>query len=163
MCPLVLKVMYFVLFASCFSPLSLCFTSTTRLFQLHHGSWTAVVWAEGRGGWWESEFFDGSLWGFLFMLLPYPLKQCFGLRERCLGVHWGVVSVAAVRYLPGWLCCTWTDDTLRMGMRVCHHGDRQSDRHIEESVAVLPSVPPPSPVLTPHWDTGHPHVATLPL
>ena len=29
-------------------------------------------------------------------------------------------------------------------MPVCHHGDRQNDRHIEGSVAVLPSVPSPS-------------------
>lgn len=36
------------------------------------------------------------------------------------------------------------------GMRVCHHGDRQNDRHIEESVAVLPSVPTPSSLPSPH-------------
>lgn len=36
------------------------------------------------------------------------------------------------------------------GMWACHHGDRQNDRHIGESVAVLPSVPTPSfpPVFT---------------
>lgn len=48
------------------------------------------------------------------------------------------------------------------GMWACHHGDRQNDRHIEDSVAVLPSVPtppPPHPTPQPPQPAGHPHVA----
>lgn len=58
----------------------LCFASSTRFFQ-HRAPRTAVVWAEGGGGWWESECVDGRLFfvffsvALLFMLLPFPLNQ----------------------------------------------------------------------------------------
>lgn len=156
--------MCFVLVASRFFPLSLRFTSTTRLFQLHHGSWTAVVWAEGRGGWWESEFFwwqIGSLWGLLFVLLPFPLNQRFGLRERRLQ---GWVQLALWGICRG--CCAAPEQTTpwEWACQVCHHGDRQSDRHIEESVALLLSLPP-SPPPPPHPPCPHTTLGThmLPL
>lgn len=151
--------LFFLLLVSfpCLPP----FTSTPRLLQLH-GSWTAVVWAEGRGGWWESEFLGGrfirSLWGPPLSIAPVSPSTSSALAwEKVSRAPWGVRQ--------GGSCRTCTDDTLRMGMRVCHHGDRQSDRHIEESVAVLPSAPHPPHTLSttppprPHLTLRH-QVAT---
>lgn len=128
----------------CLSSLPLFITSTLRLFQ-QHGSRAALVWTEGRRGWWESElcliffnfFFLGGLIHSGASIFPFASgsSQVAERTSAMVGFQWET----------RWLCCTWKDGTLRLGMRVCHHGDRQSDRHIEESVAVLPSVPPPSP------------------
>lgn len=134
--------------------------STPRLLQFH-SSRAAVVWAQGRGGWWESEFMDGRLAHSVdFLLVLFLLNQHFGLRDGHLH-GFGFRQWAQWCVYQGLLCCTWTDDTLRMSMQVCHHGDRQSDRHIEESVAVLPSVPSPFPCPHTTLRCWNPHAAAL--
>lgn len=149
-----LKVMCFVLVASRFFPLSLRFTSTTRLVQLHHGSRTAVVWAEGRGGWWESEFLNDRL-----VHSGASSLCCSRLRERRLQ---GWVQLALRGHLPGWLCCTWTDNTLRTGVcQVRQHEDRQS-RGVCCSLAFLsPPSPPTTPSSRPHTAPGT-HIVAIP-
>lgn len=123
---------------------------TPRLFQLH-SSRTAAVWAEGRGGWWESEFLDGRLVNsadILFLLASVSSQPALWFARKTS--TWVGFRPWAVCW---WLRRSWTDDTLWMGMQVCHHGDRQSDRLIEESVAVLPSVPPPTPLTSHQTET----------
>lgn len=54
---------------------------------------------------------------------------------------------------------TWTGDNLKMGMRVCHHGDSQGDRHIHSLSRLLS--PPPTPC--PHTTLKKTRPHTLPL
>lgn len=102
----------------------------------------------------------GSLCGLLFLLLLLNMAVVWtSTRGVVHWVKWGICwggCVLPEKMTPwGWAfhcsLCDW----------VCHHGDRQSDRHIEESVAVLPSVPPPSPCLSHHTET--PGTRMLPL
>lgn len=65
-----------------------------RLLQLH-SSWTAIVWTEGRGGWWESEF------------LGCRMLHCGASSFYCTcffstsALAWEKGSVGTVWYLPG--------------------------------------------------------------
>lgn len=159
-----LKVMCFVLVASRFFPLSLRFTSTTRLVQLHHGSRTAVVWAEGRGGWWESEFLNDRL------VHSGASSLCC---SRFLSISASVWEKDACRGGFSWHCggicrggCAAPEQTTpwEWACQVRQHQDRRSDRHVEESVALLlsfPPSPPTTPSSRPHTTPGT-HTVAIP-
>jgi len=151
---LLLNVIYCIL-----SPLVLCLVSPLHLT----GSSSCTV-HEQRSFERKAEEDDGKVSSWTAARFPpeRPLSVALVSSLAALCFERRTSARSCVQGRPCW---TWTDDSLRMGMLVCHHGDRQGDRHLEGSVSVSPSVPPspppPPPVLTPHRDTTPPHAAAL--
>lgn len=153
--------MYFILFASCFFPLP-------PPPHYHHDKAPPVLqWFMNNGrlsvrqrrmmGKWVFLMVDWSILGLPLYVAPVDSQPALRFERRCLWVEWGVGL-----YLLGWLCSTWTEDTLWACECVTMVTGSVTDTSRSRLLSCL-LFPLPPPILTPHWDTGHPHVAALPL
>lgn len=138
-----------------FSPPLFALFHPFRLFQLH-SSWTAVIRAQGRGGWWESEFVDGrlvTLW-ISFSVASVSSQPALWFERQPstwvgfrLRAHSGGCAAPEQMTPRGWACKCVTMETGGV-----------TDTSRTQLLSCPLSFHPP-PAFTTHWDTRDQHAA----